>query len=704
MSLSRNALAMGSFCVALLLALVPSASAQVRTPPPVVERLEPTSGPPGTTVQIVGRFFRSDQTVLLGDVEMPVSARLPNRVTITIPPGAATGHVQIRLADGTQVTGPELRVLAAPPAPVVTSIDPVHAPPGAEVHILGEHFSARLTENTVTLGTLPVVVRSATPTELAVIVPTGAVSGPFTISVAAAGSCASPPLTVDIGVQIASFEPAVASAGTRITVHGAGFAARAAGNRLFVNGTTARVLTASATELTFDVPAAATTGTLLVDVTGAGRAYSATPLVVQAAPTIASMEPSSGVVGSEVHLHGAHFGTDIRQVVVTMHDAPLTVRDVSDTDLTVQVPTGAVSGPISVAIHGLPAVATHESYDVLVPVAVASFTPEQGGTNTEVTITGTGFSTTLVHDRVTIAGIDCTVLAATATTLRVRIPNATSGPLVVEVHNAGTARTSRPFVLTNPPTITSFEPASGTVGTVVHVHGTQFGEVAGIVTVSFGGVVAALQSITSTQIDVLVPAGASTGRISVTVRLQGVASSSTDFRVLAPMSVSAVDPTSAYPGQTVVVRGAGLAAEGITVTFAGSRHPATVSARTTSEMRIVVPADATTGAITVRTDDGRTAETAFTLATPPSGVGVNEVLPACTHVGCAVIVRGYGFAARPTGETVTIAGQRARVRRGTAYELELTIPARVPVGPTPIHIDVRGVGAIDSAPMTVTAE
>lgn len=679
------------------------AAAQIHTPPPVIERVEPTSGPPGTRVQIVGRFFRSEHTVVLGEVELPVATRLPNRLTVTIPAGAATGRVQIRLSDGTVVTGPELRVLAAPPAPVVASIEPAHAPPGAEVRILGEHFSARLTENTVTLGSLPVVVRTATPTELAVIVPTGAATGALTVAVAGATETSSSPFTVDVGVQVTSFEPLVASPGAHITVHGTGFAARATGNRVFVNGTSVRVARASATELTFDLPAAATTGTILVDVTGAGRAYSEASLTVLPAPSIAGLEPSSGVVGASVRILGAHFGTDIRQVVATMHDAALTVRNVTDTEITVEIPAGASSDHVAVAIHGLPAVQSRETFEVLVPVAVSSFSPEQGGEGTEVTLVGTGFSTTAAHDRVTLSGMPCHVVSATATELRVRIPNASSGPLDVEVHHAGSARTSRPFVVTNPPTITRFEPALGAVGTLVHVHGTRFGETPGLVSVTFGGTAGAIQSMTATQIDVLVPAGATTGRIGVTVRLQGGTTSSSDFRVLAPMSVTGVEPASAYPGQTVTVRGTGLSAEGLSVTFAGARRPATIGARTTSEMRVVVPADATTGALTVHTDDGRTGEVAFTLAPTPEGVAVTELVPACLHAGCAVVVRGYGFAARAPGQTVTIGGQRARVRRASPYELEVTIPARVPAGATPIHIDVRGTGAVDSPPITIEA-
>jgi hypothetical protein len=117
----------------------------------------------------------------------------------------------------------------------------------------------------------------------------------------------------------------------------------------------------------------------------------------------------------------------------------------------------------------------------------------------------------------------------------------------------------------------------------------------------------------------------------------------------------------------------------------------------------VVPGDATTGPITVRAEDGRTVTTEFTLAPTPTGVGITEVVPECTHPGCVVVVRGYGFATRPTGQTVTIGGARARVRRASRYELAFTIPPRL-TGSVPLHIDVRGVGAVDGAPITLTTQ
>jgi hypothetical protein len=685
-----------------LLALAVPAAAQVRTPSPVIERIEPTSGPVGTVVQIVGRFFRAEQTVLLGETELPVTTRLPNRWTVTIPAGATRGHVRVRIPDGTTIDGPEFRVTAAPAAPTISGITPPHAPPGAEVRIAGDGFSPRITENIVTLGGLPVVVRTAAPTELVVIVPTGATTGSFVVRVAASGEVTSPAFTVDVGVQVTSFTPTVVSPGGRVTITGTGYAPRAAQDRVFINGTAARIVSATETSIVIDVPAAATTGTILVDVRGGGRAYSAAALTVQPAPTITSVDPVSGVVGATIHIVGTGFGTDIRQVAATIHGSALTIRNLTPTDITAEIPAGAVTDRISVVVNGLPPVLS-PSFSVLTPVTVASFAPETGGPGTEVRIAGAGFSPAAGHDRVTLAGVECPVLAATATELRVRIPSATSGPLVVEVRNAGSARTTRPFVVTTPPFVARFEPASGTPGAVVRITGTGFGTTAGIVEVTFGGRAAPIRSITDTQIEAAVPSGATTGRIGVTVRLQGSSTSTTDFVVLNDLSVARVDPTTAYPGQTITLHGVGLATPGLTVTFTGSRAAATLGAATTNELRVVVPGDAATGPITVRSSDGRTVPTDFTLAPTPTGVGITEVVPECTHPGCTVVVRGYGFAARATGQTVTVGGARARVRRATPYELTFTIPPRL-TGSVPLHIDVRGVGAIDGSPLALTTQ
>jgi phosphate transport system substrate-binding protein len=87
-----------------------------------------------------------------------------------------------------------------------------------------------------------------------------------------------------------------------------------------------------------------------------------------------------------------------------------------------------------------------------------------------------------------------------------RLPGGTTPP-------PPTASNCQNPTLTGTPTITSLDPTSGRVGTVVAIKGTDLD---GATKVSFDGVVASIRKDTPTKIKVAVPAGAGTGKIKVT--------------------------------------------------------------------------------------------------------------------------------------------------------------------------------------------
>ena len=80
------------------------------------------------------------------------------------------------------------------------------------------------------------------------------------------------------------------------------------------------------------------------------------------------------------------------------------------------------------------------------------------------------------------------------------------------------------------PTITSFSPSSGAVGTQVTITGTNFGATAASNVVKFGTVTATVSTASATSLVTSVPVGATTGKISVTANKK-TATSATDFTV-----------------------------------------------------------------------------------------------------------------------------------------------------------------------------
>src|SRR5262245_49183483 len=111
--------------------------------------------------------------------------------------------------------------------------------------------------------------------------------------------------------------------------------------------------------------------------------------------------------------------------------------------------------------------------------------------------------------------------------------------------NKGTSPTVPPV-----PTISSFQPTSGIVGTSVVVTGTNL---TGATALSFNGTAATFTVNSSTQITTSVPAGATTGKLAATTP-GGNATSSGNFTVTVPApTITSFSPSSGQVGTTVTI-------------------------------------------------------------------------------------------------------------------------------------------------------
>jgi hypothetical protein len=166
---------------------------------------------------------------------------------------------------------------------------------------------------------------------------------------------------------------------------------------------------------------------------------------------------------------------------------------------------------------------------------VPTFTPTSGAVGTSVTITPTGggsFGTapTAVRFNTALA----TPTSSTATSVTATVPcGATTGEIHVYTA-AGQKKSTSNFTVTGgggAPTITSFTPTSGPVGTSVKITGTNFSGT-GITgtSVTFNNVTATSVVNSATQITATVPSTATTGKIKVTTSC-GSVTSTTDFTV-----------------------------------------------------------------------------------------------------------------------------------------------------------------------------
>ena len=141
-----------------------------------------------------------------------------------------------------------------------------------------------------------------------------------------------------------------------------------------------------------------------------------------------------------------------------------------------------------------------------------------------VEMLGQGFTGTT---KVSFNGTSATFTVSSDTYLTATVPSGATTGFVTVTTPGGALKSNRKFLVT--PSILSFSPPSGPVGTPVTITGVSF---TGAIKVTFGGVKATVFSVDSdTQITATVPTGAKTGKIQVTTP-GGVATSSGTFTVM----------------------------------------------------------------------------------------------------------------------------------------------------------------------------
>jgi len=342
-----------------------------------------------------------------------------------------------------------------------------------------------------------------------------------------------------------------------------------------------------------------------VQVNGGTPASSAQDFtVIGPGPYVTNFSPNVGSASTIVTIQGVHFATPTNQVTnvyfAGVAGTSLNVQSVNQ--LQVRAPSGVVSGPISVKSPQ----GTFISSNFYVAPTLTGFSPGTGRASTNVTLTGMNLlgATDVLFNGV--SGIPGP--ATNNTSLRVTVPiGASTGPVRVQTP-AGSFTTTSNFVV--PPTIFGFSPGAGPIGSSVTITGANFN--VGTPVVRFHGVAAtSISGVSFGQLTAVVPAGATTGPISITTTDGSYTNSSTFYL---PASITSFTPTTGAPGSTVTISGQNLFGT-TNVSFNGTAATFTPPVNNTT-LQAIVPANVTTGPISVTTPAGTTNSTSLFYGVP----------------------------------------------------------------------------------------
>lgn len=626
---------------------------------PAITNVTPLDGAAGTAVTITGSGFFTDAatTVKFGTIVQPAfTVHSTGEIDTTIPAGFTSGKITVTTpGGGTAVSTMAVTITK------VTGFSPVKATDGSTVTVTGQGLaSTNEVDFTGLLGAqVPATIVSATPTAVKVTVPqsflTPVLAGPITIHTPNAAIT-----TTQSFAPLPTIAPLTATrASLPLSISGSGFKPTGVAPTVTLGTASVLVLFASDGAALVILPPNAISGTITVTTPeGSATAKLLVPPTISSGPS-----PGEGAAGTQVTLSGLTFTGTTKVTFSNNVSVPFTLTPGLTQTLTFNVPTGAVSGPITVTNAG----GSTTSSAFTVNPRITSFTPVSGAVGATITVNGTGFGGA---DLVTFGGGATAVPTnVTATSLKVVVPQGISaGALVVHTAAGDSPASSASFSPTL--TISSFSPAGGAVGSSVVIHGAGF-SAATVADVKFGSTSVGghghFTVASPTEIDTTVPAEVTDGAITVVRTVAPNLVSAASFSIL---SVSGLSASSVHVGDSLTITGAHLAAVS-KVTFGGSVD-ATPTAVTDTSVTVTVPDGVSTGTLTVKSDTFGTVTTPSVTILPPQleegNLGVDN-----ESSGSVLSIYGAGL----VGATaVTIGGVdvTADITGDIPDEIDLRIP------------------------------
>lgn len=427
-----------------------------------------------------------------------------------------------------------------------------------------------------------------------------------------------------VPLKIFSVDPVEVRIGDTVSIFGEGFSPGQQYNSVIFQGASSAVLPLSSsntTALQVIVPEGAKSGSVTVNLFDEEIAESPVLSVLQ--PLIESISPEDGVISDTVFIRGSNFQPIPQFNVVRFSvgnnsfTTPIPAVGGSNGLIKVLVPPNAVSGPVRVGGFSGPV------FDVKEPL-ISGITPEQGIVGDTITITGLGF----LIDATTQVSFGGNVVSnalpgSTSRIIKALVPPGAVDGKVQLSYSTVTLESTTSFSVY--PSITSISPGNGIAGTTVTINGFNFSTSISDNEVRLDGLKVVVTQASTTQLQFRIPAGATSGSISITVNGRGVTGPMFVISSDGTPVIFEVQPASGPVGSLIVINGDYFnpATVGNIVKFGGGVQGEVTTASAT-QLIVKVPVGATTGTISV-TNDGKT-------GTGPLFMLTNRALPVIASI------------------------------------------------------------------------
>jgi len=232
---------------------------------------------------------------------------------------------------------------------------------------------------------------------------------------------------------------------------------------------------------------------------------------------IKAVIPARAPFGATVVIGGVGFGEELDGQEVYFNKTSAPIESLNDTTIQTLVPLEATSGAIKVITNGDTLTGPSFTVDTTrnLFLSIDSIDPNKGKPGDQFKIHGRGFNPNPEMNKAFINQVQVPIVSADDTMLTARVSPETQTGHVAVVVDQDTA--IGPVFTVQSHTITSISPEAGSVGAAVTIIGSGFGNTIDENTVTFNGVEAPIETASATEIVAIVPKGATTGPVAVTV-------------------------------------------------------------------------------------------------------------------------------------------------------------------------------------------
>jgi hypothetical protein len=652
-----------------------------------IDTIEPDSGQYGTYVQISGSELRGGGNAVVYASLAGVMAEIVNESSTDVwvrpgPSSSGTGHVILTSDSGATITEENGFTYDEPSA--IERITPTFGQQNTEISIFGSGLRGKSTAViSVTLSNLDATIVSQNDTVIVVnAANSGDNSGSDIIVTASNGA-------ITLGENLWTYvsegvidtvTPENGQQGTKVTL---------AGSSLLANGSSIVRVDLAGLDAEIDSDA----NDEIVVIAGDGDAgagdivlYADTQATITLSDgftyltkgAVASVEPSSGQVGTEVVIRGERLrggGSEVASVTLGGVEVA-SIGTENDTFVQVAAAAGDESGSAEdvVLTADTGAVITaSEAWSFIKEGAIDTVSPGGGQGGTAVTIFGTGMlggGSSVAS--ISLVGVPCADASGNDTVAYCNAQSGTAGSGdVIIVSDTGAIVTAEDgFVYASDGEISSVTPDAGQAGTYVTIRGsTMLGGGEAVELVRLAGVAISAISDGANDTLIVVRPGSGTegaGDVDVVSDTGSVVTLADGWTYNEASSIDKVQPSSGQAGTEVTISGSLLfGAEGgnevVSVTFSGVEAEVTTGDSETNVVAIVASGSAGQGDVVVTADSGATATATNGWEYIAEGE-IEDVSPAFGQVGTIVVLTGSNLLGGGDNiTTATLAGVEATV-------------------------------------------